>query len=274
MAGLGFGGIYASDDDMKRAEFMRMLAENEDDWLSVNACRADASGESPVGVADEDNYYRSAGCSDASSPTVALQDDDGVSDVQFESAKVNPIQRDTTHSLCEIQELRAQNDDLKSKVDQLMKEAEMKPLAYGEAQMRVQVQGNSPEMMENLAHDEIQKQVSAQVDVLRSKVNTLQYENQQLQQSTTAAANIMNRLDRFYTTKDSDKEQIQRLSEERLRLSGELFKTVQAQLKTVEVQLDDKVDEVETLKCKLATMGTLTAAQSEQLSATCADLYH
>jgi hypothetical protein len=277
MAGPDPSGVSARDDKLRIAEFARMLAENEKNWLSDNACSADAPGESnpPVGVADEDDNDRSTGCSGESSPTVAPydDDDDDIGNMQFEPAKVNPIQQDTTHLLYEIQELRAQNDELNNNVDQLTGQLETKTSEYGEAQMFIQSQQKSLEKMKELALYEIRKQASAQASVLQSKVDTLQSENQQLQQSTTAATNMMmNRLDRFYADKDSDKEQIQRLSEERLRLSDELLKTVQAQLKTVEAQLDDKVDEVETLKCKLATIGTLNAAQSEKLSATCAEL--
>ncbi|KAJ4360735.1 uncharacterized protein N0V89_001302 [Didymosphaeria variabile] len=257
------------DDDSRRAELARMLAENEDDWFRIKARSADRSG--------------------GSSPTVAAGGDEEV--LQFEPAKINTTLMDTPGlSLVvpnEVQELRAEKEQLNIELDQVKKQLASKTLAHDEALTQIKLQGEQLET-KRLAHEEALQQVSNLQDNVLARDAIKEASDYKIKQ-LTGGTSFMDRLDRLYNEKDKDKDQIQRLLEERLSLCEDLrrkgetttqlqkqvfqFKkqlgSLQLQLgsrKAVESQLIDKCAEVDSLKYTLANLNTQKGAQSVGLS--------
>lgn len=237
MAGLNLDAFSASDGDMRKAIFARMLAENEEELLSIRAGSANSTrGSSAVATEDQGNTI-----------------------LHFESSKIDTDQSDTTE-MCsqvpnEVQQLRAEHHKMSINVDQLAKELKMR----------------------DSAHNEALKQAGAQqekLDVLQLRVNILQNENQQRKVSTATATGLMDCIYQLHVDKDGLRDKIDLLSEERHRLAENL-RQKDAQLnsaKTLESRLTEKTAEVETLNAKLTTMSEKAAAQSQKLSNTLAEL--
>ncbi|KAF2449899.1 hypothetical protein P171DRAFT_480955 [Karstenula rhodostoma CBS 690.94] len=295
MAGTAFGGVSSSDDDLRRAEFARMLAENdaEANWMTIVASTVEPSGYSslPVAAAKDDDNDCSEGRSGGSTPTIT-EEDDGSNYTQFEPTKIDPTQPDTIHIQVpdEVQKVRAKNSELSIEVDQLREQLEVKTLAHSEALVHIQLQDEQLKM-EALASEAALNRVRAyedEVNALQSQVNILQSENQQLAVSTTTVTGLMDRLEQSHKESNDDKVQIERLSQERLRLdedvrrkddanaklhekvlqSADKLSLLQHQLgrlSTVEAQLNEKGTELKTLRNSMEILSTEKNTQFQEL---------
>ncbi|KAF9741621.1 hypothetical protein PMIN01_01160 [Paraphaeosphaeria minitans] len=277
------------------AQFARMLAEDEAEYSTMrsNVRTADLSDSD----ANNDCSVSNPG---GSTTTITAEDNDS-NGVQFEWAKFDPIQSDTTHMKIfdEAQGLRAMDHELNIKIDQLAEKLEAKSLAHSEALVRIQSQDEQLKM-DHLANEAALHRIEAykgEVNMLQLKLNTLQNENQQLKMSPATVAGLM-----YCNTKSrnesnvSDKAQIEGSPQDHLRIvevlrrkddvnatllgkmlqSANKISLLQFQLgllNTAQTQLDDRNEELKTLKGTVAALAKQRNDHFVKLCAVRAELH-
>ncbi|KAL5413488.1 hypothetical protein PMIN06_004807 [Paraphaeosphaeria minitans] len=272
-----------------------MLAEDEAEYSTMrsNVRTADLSDSD----ANNDCSVSNPG---GSTTTITAEDNDS-NGVQFEWAKIDPIQSDTTHMKIfdEAQGLRAMDHELNIKIDQLAEKLEAKSLAHSEALVRIQSQDEQLKM-DHLANEAALHRIEAykgEVNMLQLKLNTLQNENQQLKMSPATVAGLM-----YCNTKSrnesnvSDKAQIEGSPQDHLRIvevlrrkddvnatllgkmlqSANKISLLQFQLgllNTAQTQLDDRNEELKTLKGTVAALAKQRNDHFVKLCAVRAELH-
>ncbi|KAL5445637.1 hypothetical protein PMIN05_002783 [Paraphaeosphaeria minitans] len=226
-----------------------MLAEDEAEYSTMrsNVRTADLSDSD----ANNDCSVSNPG---GSTTTITAEDNDS-NGVQFEWAKIDPIQSDTTHMKIfdEAQGLRAMDHELNIKIDQLAEKLEAKSLAHSEALVRIQSQDEQLKM-DHLANEAALHRIEAykgEVNMLQLKLNTLQNENQQLKMSPATVAGLM-----YCNTKSRNESNFQ------LGL-----------LNTAQTQLDDRNEELKTLKGTVAALAKQRNDHFVKLCAVRAELH-
>lgn len=244
------------DGDGGIAAFKRMLAENEEDRLSSISCEAPTRGESSPTVADINNALR------------------------VKAVKPNPHQSNTDRFCLlepsDYEALRNENEQLSRTIDQLERQLQSRMQAFEEA------------IREATAYQQ-------KAELRQSQLDTLRAEHQKLKDSAASVTVLVDRNTQLHEENKSNRVQIERLMQERLRLDDDLArkdnKNVQLEqdvlqftqqlgplqhqlgrMSTIEEQLGDKVSEIERLKSDLATLTTQKNMQSEELTAARAEL--
>ncbi|KAL1600500.1 hypothetical protein SLS60_006886 [Paraconiothyrium brasiliense] len=248
MAGVVFGGTVPLADDahMRMAELARQIAENEEDWLRLNGGCADRSGESSPTVAG-DGY------------DITLQSDSGNAEVISLATPCLSLQVPN-----ELQELRAKNNKLSIKVDELTNDLKSKTLAYNKVMMQIKLQDENLEKT-MLTHEEALKQVTTLEDHCDALIKALDQAHQQLKESPGTVSSLRERIDRLHDDKDILREKIEHLSEERHRLRDDLRckNVANAQLQQNELQYTGQVN---SLRLELGNMKTLQSQLKDKVA--------